>query len=63
MNHTQTDRLSEIMGNFALLLFGSLVLPIFLGGSTLIVSRVVGGLIAGFGALAVSLLLLRGGEK
>ena len=35
LNEKQTDRLSEYLGNFSLLIFGTVVVPQFISGSRL----------------------------
>lgn len=59
LNKKQLDRLSEFASNMALVLFGSLVIPILSGIQNMNVANVIIGLILGVFSLLVSLFLVK----
>jgi len=64
LNDYQLDRLSEILGNAALVVWGSTVLPAFTGTVDEVSPfTVLLGLVGGFAFIILSLLLLRKVKK
>jgi len=59
-NNSQLDRLSETLSNFGLLLFASMVVPVFTGIDKVRPFAVLSGLVASFASWVLSLLLLKG---
>lgn len=62
-NSLQLGRLSEILGNLALLFFASLVIPELFGANQINFSRMIVGFINGVACIIWSVIILRGGEK
>ncbi|MBI3559095.1 hypothetical protein HY085_01750 [Candidatus Gottesmanbacteria bacterium] len=62
MNELQINRLSEILGNLSLLVFGTWVLPIFLG-SVINTDIIFSSIIISVISLFWSLFILKGGKK
>ena len=60
LNQHQLDRLSEILGNFGLLLFASMVIPVFTYAQ-IDYFTILSGLITSIGSIIGSLLILKGG--
>lgn len=62
-NDVQLDRLSEILGNFGLLLLGTLVIPVLFGTDGMSAAKALSGLIVSIMAILASLLLLKEVER
>ena len=61
-NKAQLDRLSEILGNLALIFFSTLVLPVFTKDIHVDVLLSLTGLVVGAGCVVLSLVMLKGGR-
>ena len=60
LNDSQIDRLSETLSNFGLLLFASMVIPVFTEIDKVDPFKVLLGLIGGLSSFGISLFLLKG---
>ena len=61
-NKAQLDRLSEILGNLALIFFSTLVLPVFTKDFHIDVPLSLTGVLLGGGCVVLSVTLLKGGK-
>jgi len=58
LNKLQIDRCSEFMANLALVLFASMVVPVFIGQNVEL-NVIFSGFVSSIGFLIISLLILR----
>lgn len=61
LNNAQLDRLSEILGNFGLIVFASVVFPTLIGSQTYGYIEFWAGLIISAGCVATSVAIMKGG--